>query len=68
NAFGQLMFASHQGLKEEYEVSSPELDLLVDLAADIPGVFGARMMGAGFGGCTINLVEKAALDDFTQLL
>jgi galactokinase len=49
-------------------VSCPELDTLVDIARDHPGVLGARMMGGGFGGCTINLVYENALDDFTHLI
>lgn len=65
-AFGQLMYASHEGLSHEYEVSCPELDLLVSMARHQPGVLGARMMGGGFGGCTINLVREDALDAFTK--
>lgn len=59
---GQLLFQSHEGLRRKYQVSCPELDLLADTARQIPGLLGARMMGGGFGGCTINLVEKQALD------
>ncbi len=55
---GRLMFFSHQGLREQYEVSCPELNLLVETAAKTPGVKGSRMMGGGFGGCTINLVRS----------
>jgi galactokinase len=55
------MFASHEGLRDDYEVSCRELDVLVEAAAGVKGVFGARMMGAGFGGCTINLVEERAV-------
>ena len=55
--FGGLMSASHASLRDLYEVSCGELDLLVDLARAIPGVFGARMTGGGFGGCTVNLVR-----------
>ena len=55
--FGASMKASHEGLARLYEVSCPELDLLVEAAAATPGVLGARMMGAGFGGCTINVIE-----------
>ncbi len=62
--FGAMMYLSHEGLRDEYEVSCRELDALVDAAASIPGVFGARMMGAGFGGCTINLVEEPHLEEF----
>jgi galactokinase len=64
--FGKLMNASHQSLRDDYEVSSKELDLLVELARKQPGVFGARMTGAGFGGCTVNLVEARAAEAFTQ--
>ena len=62
--FGGLMNLSHAGLRDDYEVSSAELNALVDAAAAVPGVLGSRMMGAGFGGCTISLVESAALRDF----
>lgn len=66
--FGELMFASHEGLRDLYEVSCPELDLLVDSAKRTDGVLGARMMGGGFGGCTINLVEVAHLDRVKETL
>ena len=65
-SFGREMFASHDGLRGEYEVSSPELDVLVDAASRVRGVLGARMMGAGFGGCTINLVENSAVSEFSE--
>ncbi len=55
---GRMMFASHQGLKNQYQVSCAELDFLVDQVSEDPAVLGARMMGGGFGGCTINLVLK----------
>ena len=58
------MNASHAGLRDDYEVSCSELDLLADAAQAIPGVLGSRMMGAGFGGCTISLVQQDALGDF----
>jgi galactokinase len=61
---GALMNASHRGLASQYEVSSRELDVLQAAAVACPGVLGSRMMGAGFGGCTINLVEEAALPTF----
>lgn len=64
--FGELMYASHKGLKEEYEVSCEELDFLVDFSRDKPYVYGARMMGGGFGGCTINLVEKDYIEAYIQ--
>jgi len=60
--FGQLMHESHQGLQHEYNVSCPELDILVDIAHGLEGVWGTRMMGGGFGGCTINLVHKEAVE------
>ena len=56
--FGKLMFETHDGLSKEYEVSCRELDILVDIARNEPGVLGSRMMGGGFGGCTINLLKK----------
>lgn len=62
----QLMAASHQSLKVDYEVSSPELDLMVELANGIEGVTGARMTGGGFGGCTVNLVELACVEEFKE--
>ena len=65
-AFGQLMVESHQSLKEDYEVSCVELDLLVNLALKQEGVLGARMTGAGFGGCTVNLIEKNYVDAFKK--
>ncbi len=64
--FGELLYASHRGLRDEYEVSCKELDFLVDASRGIPGVIGARMMGAGFGGCTLNLIEKGAVADFKK--
>ncbi len=62
--FGDFMYETHKGLKEDYEVSCEELDFLVDLASQNPDVLGARMMGGGFGGCTINLVTNEAIDQF----
>ncbi len=61
---GALMGESHRSLRDDYEVSTPELDLLVELAYDTPGTFGARLTGAGFGGCTVNLVEWGSLETF----
>jgi galactokinase len=55
--FGRLMGESHQSLRDDYEVSCRELDLLVEAASGMEGVYGARMTGGGFGGCTINLVD-----------
>jgi galactokinase len=59
-----LLVASHEGLRDQYMVSCAELNKLVDSALQIKGVHGARLMGAGFGGCTINLVEEAQLGAF----
>jgi galactokinase len=64
--FGRLLYASHDSLRDDYEVSSPELDLLVQLASESPGVAGARMTGAGFGGCTVNIVRAEHLAGFEQ--
>jgi galactokinase len=64
--FGELMNQSHESLRGDYEVSSKELDQLVELARRQPGVLGARMTGAGFGGCTVNLVRADAAEDFAQ--
>jgi galactokinase len=63
-AFGALMFASHDSLRDDYQVSCPELDTLVDAARMSKGVLGARMMGGGFGGCTITLVREDAAETF----
>jgi len=62
--FGRLMRQSHQSLRDEYEVSCPELDLMAALAEKQKGVFGARMTGGGFGGCTISLVKSEAVPGF----
>jgi galactokinase len=61
---GELFVASHASLRNDYEVSCEELDFLVDAACSIEGVWGARMTGGGFGGCTVNLVDPAAEDRF----
>ena len=57
---GRLMADSHRSLRDDYEVSCAELDAMVEIAARLPGVIGARMTGGGFGGCTVNLVEASA--------
>ncbi len=62
SAFGKKMFETHKGLSELYEVSCPEADALVEFVAGDDAVWGARMMGGGFGGCTINLVKKEDVD------
>jgi galactokinase len=66
--FGQLMYRSHDGLSKAYEVSCDELDLLVNLSKQHPGVLGARMMGGGFGGCTINLVKEEHQLTFSEYM
>lgn len=58
---GKLMYESHESLKDDFEVSTPELDALVDIAKSVQGVYGARMTGGGFGGCTITLLRKTAV-------
>lgn len=67
-AFGRLMNESHQSLRDDYEVSCDELDLLVRLAREIAGVYGARLTGGGFGGCTINLVKAENVSEFEQVV
>jgi galactokinase len=62
--FGELMGESHRSLRDDYEVSSEELDLMVEIAQKIEGVYGARMTGGGFGGCTVNLVAENRVGDF----
>jgi galactokinase len=66
--FGALMLASHRSLRDDYEVSSSELDLMVELAQENEGVYGARMTGGGFGGCTVNLVAAEAVPEFQRRL
>ncbi|HXW15159.1 MAG TPA: galactokinase, partial [Terriglobia bacterium] len=67
-AFGRLMAESHRSLRDDYEVSCAELDLMVELAGQAKGVFGARMTGGGFGGCTINLVRTDYVEDFKRTI
>jgi len=64
--FGKLMYKSHHGLKELYDVSCEELDFLVEFSCSYNEVIGSRMMGGGFGGCTINLIEENFVDDFIK--
>jgi galactokinase len=66
--FGKLMFEGHASLRDLYEVSVPELDALVSIAASLDGCLGARLTGAGFGGCTVNLVEEEKAAAFVQQL
>ncbi len=63
---GELLYASHASLRDDYEVSSKELDLLIELARSVEGVAGARMTGAGFGGCTVNIVQERHLRNFEK--
>ena len=64
--FGRLMNESHISLRDAYEVSCPEIDLLVEQAWQIPGVIGSRITGGGFGGCTVSIVRDEAVDDFIR--
>jgi galactokinase len=64
--FGELMYESHESLRHEYEVTSRHLDILVDSTVDLEECLGARMTGAGFGGCTVNLVEEDSVDQFIE--
>jgi len=67
-AFGKKMFETHEGLSKLYEVSCPELDFLVEAVSHNENVLGARMMGGGFGGCTINIIKKTAVEEITKAL
>ena len=64
--FGRLMIASHDSLRDDYEVTGIELDTLVEEALKIDGVIGSRMTGAGFGGCTVSIVKDEAVDEFIE--
>ena len=64
--FGKLMYGSHDGLQHKYQVSCPELDFLVDYSRDKEFILGSRMMGGGFGGCTINLIHKDVVEAYTK--
>lgn len=66
--FGQLMTESHISLRDDYEVTGKELDTLVSLAWEVPGVIGARMTGAGFGGCTVSIVKEESVDLFINTI
>jgi len=63
-AFGRLMYDSHHSLRYDFEVSCPELDILVEAARKVSGVYGSRLTGAGFGGCTVSLVTREAVSEF----
>jgi galactokinase len=62
--FGRLMYESHRSLRDDYEVSCSELDIMVEIASSLDGVFGARMTGGGFGGCTVSLVHTDCIEPF----
>ena len=64
---GTLIFGSHNGLQNQYKVSCDELDFLVDQAKESDDVIGSRMMGGGFGGCTINLIDKKQIAKFIEI-
>ena len=66
--FGKLVNQCHVSLRDLYEVSIPELDTMVEIAQDLPGCYGARLTGAGFGGCTVNLVARGQADSFSSAL
>lgn len=65
---GQLMYESHYSLKDDYAVSCPELDIMVEIATSIRGVYGCRMTGAGFGGCTVSLVDNDGVIAFCEIM
>ncbi len=67
-AFGMYMSRTHEGLSRDYEVSCKELDYLVELVQDDPQIYGSRMMGGGFGGCTINLIENNHVNDVSKMV
>ncbi|MBI5729525.1 MAG: galactokinase [Ignavibacteriales bacterium] len=67
-SFGELMFKTHEGLRDDYEVSCKELDYLVELTIENPGIYGSRMMGGGFGGCTINLIENNIVEETKEII
>jgi galactokinase len=65
-AFGALMAEAHISFRDDFEASCSELDTLVEIASSLPGCYGARMTGGGFGGCTVNLVGESDADQFRQ--
>jgi galactokinase len=66
--FGRLMNETHIGLRDDYEVSCPELDAMAEIAWKLPGCYGSRLTGAGFGGCTVSLVQREAADGFEAVM
>jgi galactokinase len=67
-SFGKLMNECHVSLRDLYDVSCPELNTMVNIAQSLDGCYGARLTGAGFGGCTVNLIAKTNVDDFAKVL
>ena len=67
-SFGKLMNQSHISLRDDYDVSCEEIDILVDLAWKIPGVLGSRITGGGFGGCTVSIVKNESVDTFIETI
>ncbi|HXI02018.1 MAG TPA: hypothetical protein VNI57_02470, partial [Candidatus Saccharimonadales bacterium] len=65
-AFGRLVTLSHRSLRDDFEVSHPFIDRLVDTAGSVEGVLGSRITGAGFGGCTVSLVARDAIPEFRR--
>merc|ERR1719333_423506 len=63
DTMGKLMVASHNSLRDDFEVSCPELDQLVEAALEVEGVYGSRMTGGGFGGCTVTLLKQASVSE-----
>ena len=66
--FGRLMNASHVSLRDNYQVTIPELDMLAGMAWELPGVVGSRMTGGGFGGCTVSIVECGHVENFMNVI
>jgi galactokinase len=67
-ACGRAMNASHISMRDDFEITCPEVDMLAGLAQTVQGVYGSRMTGGGFGGCTVSLVEASAVDKASQIL
>ena len=65
---GKMMYATHEGMSKMYEASCKEIDIMVDIARTSNDVVGSRIMGGGFGGCTISVVKKSAVEDFKQMM
>ncbi|MFP4363949.1 MAG: galactokinase [Spirochaetia bacterium] len=68
NAFGKILSRSHESLRDLFEVSCPELDWLVKRALETPGVYGSRMAGSGYGGCTVTFIQQEAIEDYKKRL